>query len=114
MSTAVTLPATHVMPNTDRSERAGVKMPQRTGYRTPQTRPARIQPPKDSAANMYGTRIARRRTIAASGPAAVSACPRGRAQREPHAIPSAISVPKPTTKNTISAREISTWNWTAV
>ena len=38
----------------------------------------------------------------------------GLLQREPHAIPIAISVPKPTTKNTISAREISTWNWTAV
>src|SRR5947209_18897108 len=82
MSAAVTVPATHVMPNTDRSERAGEKMPQRIGYRTPQTRPARIQPLNDSAANTYGTRIARRRTSAASDHATVEPWSRGRDQRE--------------------------------
>src|SRR3989442_4325083 len=98
MSAAVTGPATHGMTNTDRSERAGEKMPQRIGYRTPQTRPARIQPPNDSAANTYGTRIARRRTSAALAPAVGSAHSSGRAQREPQAMPAAISAAKPRTK----------------
>ena len=51
-SAAVTVPATHVMPKISRSEPDGVKNPQRTGYSTPQAKPAPIQPANASAANM--------------------------------------------------------------
>ena len=77
-------------------------------------KPAPIQPANASAANTYGTMIARRRTSSASGPAAGTGPPRGRAQREPHTMKPEISAAKPTTKNTISLREICAWNCGAV
>jgi hypothetical protein len=76
--------------------------------------PAPIQPPNASAANMYGTMIARRRTIPAPGPDAGTGPLRGRAQREPQTMPDEISAVKQTTKNTISLREICARNCGAV
>ena len=73
-----------------------------------------IQPANASAANMYGTMIARRRTRSASGPPARTGPLRGRAQREPQTMPAEISAPKQTTKKTISPREIRAWNCGAV
>ncbi len=44
MNAAVTVPAIPVMPNIARSERAGVNVPHRIGWSTPQMIPASTHP----------------------------------------------------------------------
>ncbi len=58
--------------------------------------------------------IARRRTSSASGPDAGTGPLKGRDQCEPNMMPAEIRMPKATTKNTISLREIRAWNCGAV
>ena len=83
MNAVAAEPAMTVMPNTERSAWASSNLPVNTGHRTPQIRPARVQPARWMPAMTHGSCTARRRMSSPAGPGGAVPAARGRDHRWP-------------------------------